>query len=106
MAGRNKGEQGKGTTTMTTKIKSGGGINSNKRVEVGMRLGSPKRAVNVVAVSRLGSMQGSHAMNNPNALNARAEPLYGGRGIASELGNARAYQCQAGPGGGRNVYRA
>jgi len=88
------------------KAKSGGGINSNKRVEVGLRLGSERREVNKVAVSRLGAMQGGHATHNPKALNATAEPLYGGKALPSELGNARAYQCQPGPGGGRTVYRA
>src|SRR5690349_11087544 len=91
---------------MANKINSGGGINSRVVKEVGVKFGSPRRAVNVVAVSRLGAMQGGHATHNPKALNTRAEPLYGGRGVASELGNARAYGCQAGPGGGRNVYRA
>jgi len=88
-------------------VRSGGGIDSNKRVEIGVRYGGPRREVNKVAVSRLGAMIGSHATNNPKVLNTKLEPFYGKTVPSVPLGNQVAGNVgPGGPGTGRTLYRA
>jgi hypothetical protein len=92
---------------MATKRLSGGGIESNKRREVPVRVGKPREGINVVAVSRLGAMQGNHVTERGKTLPNPPEPLVGKqRPISVTMGNAVAYGTKAGPGGSRTIYRA
>jgi hypothetical protein len=53
---------------MANKVKSGGGIQSNKCVNVPVRVGRAREGINVVAVSRLGAMQGNHVTERGRTL--------------------------------------
>ena len=91
---------------MANKIKSGGGITSNKRVEVGVRLGSANRAVTPAGAAQLGAHLGNHSDRGTTGGNP-ATPLYGGKALnPTPMGNAVTASTVAGPGGSRTVYRS
>ena len=78
-----------------SKAKSGGGIDTNKRREVGYRGGKRTLdAVSVQAVSELGARTAY-----PRTPLVKSTP-----NDFVELGNARAASCPQGPGGGRTIY--
>jgi hypothetical protein len=90
---------------MANKIKSGGGSTSNKFVNVGVRSGQPKEAINKTAVSQIGRMLGNHATNVKGALPFNPEPLVGRQMPSVPLGNQVALNVGKGaPGSGRVVY--
>ena len=64
--------------------KPGGGIASNKRVEVGYRQGSQRRPANKTGVAQLGQMQGSHVTSHDDT-NYRGDPMHAGRGYKSPM---------------------
>jgi hypothetical protein len=81
------------------KIKSGGGLTSNKLVNVGVRTGSPSKATSPAAASQLGQ---STAFKKETVDG-------GGRGDRSPvlLGNAKALAVGKGsPGADRDVHRS
>jgi hypothetical protein len=91
------------------KIKSGGGITSNKRVEVKQRLGAPAKVVNSGGADQIGQAMGAMRDTNNRVLSkAHTTPLYGGSmgGVgAVKLGNEIAGNVgRGGPGAGRNLY--
>src|SRR5215467_3018881 len=96
---------------MANKIRSGGGINSNKRVEVPIRTGKTARNVNPGGISNLGSSigQGStqghrSAAGNPSTKFFKGD-YPGGSVGAQKLGNQVSAEYKEGPGGGRTIYR-
>ena len=83
------------------------GIQSNQKREVGYRHGTPRREINKTGVMQLGTMQGSHITGDGESLKEHkvVQPLKGGAGYPSDLGNYKALTTVAGPGGSRAVYR-
>src|SRR5690349_16826907 len=89
-----------------TKSRSGGGIASNKLVNVGVRGGSAANKVSPGAVSMIGVKQGNHASDPSHTVRGKPEPLMAGQMHSVPLGNAVATNVGAGgPGKGRTVYR-
>ena len=79
------------------KIRSGGGITSNKFVQPGIRTGSPRKATSPAAASQLGQ-----------AVSFKREQVEGGgKALQSRLGNEVALNVQGGgPGKGRETFRS
>ena len=95
---------------MASKPVSGGGIRSNKRVEVGIRAGSPSaNKVSPGGVSQFGSATGDRprpGMGGHTGQNTSQPVFVGTKPQTSLLGNAKASDVgKGGPGTGRNVYR-
>jgi hypothetical protein len=91
------------------RAKSGGGINSNKRVEVGVRRGTASAdKVSPGGVSQLGSATGDR-LRAPGAHTGQptSVPVFvGTKPQAAILGNQKASDVgKGGPGSGRTVYR-
>ena len=91
------------------RAKSGGGINSNKRVEVGVRRGTASAdKVSPGGVSQLGSATGDR-LRAPGAHTGQptSVPVFvGTKPQAAMLGNAKATDVgKGGPGSGRTIYR-
>jgi hypothetical protein len=86
---------------------SGGGIQSNQLREVPVRVGKAREGINVVAVSRLGAMQGNHVTERGRTLPNASGPLVSKqRPISIPQGNQVALNVgKGGPGTGRNLYR-
>jgi hypothetical protein len=88
---------------------SGGGINSNKRVEVGVRTGSRTAdKVSPGGVSQFGSGVGDRPRpGGGHTGRSTAQPVFvGTKPQAAMLGNAKATDVgNGGPGKGRTVYR-
>jgi hypothetical protein len=87
---------------------SGGGIQSSKRVEVGVRTGSPANKVSPGGVSQLGTAIGDKPRSGGGHTGQNtAVPVFSGqKPQAAALGNAKALDVQGGgPGKGRTVYR-
>jgi hypothetical protein len=87
---------------------AGGGIASNKVVEVKQNLGQSRRGVTPGYVSQLGNKVGDHYTNAPGgSTNYRGEKFHDGRtGISVPLGNEVAARTVCGPGGSREVMRS
>jgi hypothetical protein len=85
---------------MNTRAKSGGGITSNKFVQVGVKGGSPRANV----ISPGGADQQGQAMGKRSAV----QPLMAGTAAAPvPLGNAVATNVGAGgPGKGRTIHES
>jgi hypothetical protein len=78
--------------------KPGGGIASNKRVEVGYRQGSQRRPANKTGVAQLGQRVGDHITEH-GATGYGGVPVFdGGAGFKSKLGNEWSSQVRQGPG--------
>ena len=89
------------------RVKSGGGLTSNKLVtkREATREAPRIRRVGEAAVADIGSMKGNHSENRTLPYSAR--PLYGGNGYPTKLGNELATNVSGGgPGKGRVVHRA
>jgi hypothetical protein len=89
--------------------RTGGGINFNKNVAVGVRRGAPATGVRPAGLSQFGSAIGNHATGSAKALRGGAEK-YSGAGPAGggqKLGNEVALNVgKGGPGTGRTVMRS
>jgi hypothetical protein len=87
----------------------GGGINSNKAREVGMRNGAPAKTQRTQGVAQIGQSLGNHATDSGKKLGKSIEPVRGsvipGLGTVP-LGNAVAASTVCGPGGSRTVMRS
>jgi hypothetical protein len=90
------------------KIKSGGGITSNKLKNVKLNLGSPNRIVNPAGASQIGAMMGNHADTVGRTGGNPATPLHGGPAYnpPPRMGNEVAQSTVAGVGGSRTVMRS
>jgi hypothetical protein len=88
---------------------AGGGINSNKKVSVGVRTGQNAKRAGVEAVGNIGVARGTHS-TDAGDLPLKRMPLFPGdkapAGGAVPLGNAVAAQTVAGPGGSRRVMKS
>jgi hypothetical protein len=88
---------------------SGGGINSNKRVEVGVRTGSRTAdKISPGGVSQFGSGVGDRPRPGGGHTGQNtAQPVFvGTKPQAAMLGNAKATDVgKGGPGSGRTIYR-
>lgn len=95
---------------MTSRPKTGGGINSKQRVDVGVRNGRRAREERPRGVSQIGSAMGNHAMGKGGNLRGAVEPVRGARQQAGgpggvPLGNEVALNVgKGGPGAGRTLY--
>src|SRR5215471_296120 len=85
---------------------SGGGIQSNKNVKVGVQTGGPNRAINSAYPSQLGAHFGNHSEKGDTGKTG-AVKMEAGSALPSKLGNELATNVgQGGPGTGRTVYRS
>jgi hypothetical protein len=97
---------------MANKARSGGGITSNKLVNVGVRTGAAyKNRVSPGGVSEIGSAIGSKvkagSLGNAYGGVSAAQRVMDGKVMhPTPLGNSVAVSTQCGPGGSRTVYRA
>jgi hypothetical protein len=78
-----------------SKAKSGGGIDGNKRREVGYRGG--KRTLDAVSVQAVSELGARTAFKKPPLVKSTPNDFV-------PLGNTLAAACPLGPGGGRTVY--
>jgi hypothetical protein len=87
------------------KIKSGGGYNSNKRVETKVRAGPARtNIVDKTAVSHLGNAIGSHITEGGDVKRPKY-PIVKGTAPQVRSGNDVAASTVCGPGGSRNIYK-
>jgi len=88
-----------------TKIKSGGGYNSNKRVETKVRAGPPRTNIgDKTAVSHLGNAIGSHITGGGDVKRPKY-PIVKGTAPQVRSGNDVAASTVCKPGGSRNIYK-
>jgi hypothetical protein len=86
------------------KVKSGGGITSNKKVSVGVRGGAAREGVNPRWTAQQGQSQGNHATDG-RVLGRAIEPMRAPAPASSTLGNTKAQDVgKGGPGAGRTVH--
>ena len=86
-------------------MKKAGDITTKNVRQVGQRLGGPNRAVNPGGADQLGQHMGNHADRGDTGKGNPATPLYGGRAVASKLGNELTNNVgKGGPGAGRDVH--
>jgi hypothetical protein len=89
------------------RVKSGGGITSNKRREVPVRTGKPEtNRIRVAAVSEIGQKLGTHVTEKAGRLPDPSLRLRDGTAVQVDSGNRRAAEYVEGPGGDRNIYRS
>jgi hypothetical protein len=80
-----------------SKAKSGGGIDTNKRREIGYKGG--KRTLDALSVQAVSDLGQRTAFKKPPLVKATPNDFV-------EMGNTRAASCAQGPGGGRTIYKS
>ena len=85
---------------------AGGGIASNKNVNVGVRKGASATGVRPGAVAQFGSALGDHSTDSPKTLRGAAEKYKTATPISVPLGNEVATNVgKGGAGTGRTIYK-
>jgi hypothetical protein len=84
--------------------KAGGGINSNKKVEVGVKTGSARSGVNPGFAGQIGPALGTHIMDGKEVRGAPVPMKTAAQPYPSKLGNEVALNSGQRPGQGRTVH--
>jgi hypothetical protein len=88
------------------KSKSGGGITSRNKREVGFRTGKGGKATNPGYVAQLGTHVGDHTTGHKSSTGYRGEIFHKGPAYnPSKFGNELAAATKCGPGGSREVMK-